>query len=507
MSTDLSSWKSLAQAYTPGWNSEGYDAYIKTLPKGVFPVDESDWRQSAFQGSLKDKYTEYKNGGGGLSFEDYTAGTSTNPLMATGANDGRIRNNVIGEAHSTINEGSVAQGGGITDKQTIVDQANAGLIEIPGYTSEALGNVPEMSVDTDKGGVPTIKDNPLDTGTNQKDEYDILTGTAKDGNGTDITPTTEKKEEAKSIFDKASGLFGDIFSAADLKRMTLYTLGGLMTGGSLGGSFKWAGLQVMNEQQAASKNAATLGAAANKAALKEPVELKVEGSNKPIMGRWNGKQYVAIDGTPLPLHTVPWKDTYSAKSMKERHVGVIKGLETGTSDPDGNPVNVGALAEVVYNKYLVQVDEWSRDQGYHVDLSSPLSSEILRIATQQAIEANRGKVDGFVTPESFFEGALIRGVVSGQGGSQNIFKAPDGDSISVKANEDMVAKIETIRKHGVSTGKNSSTATVMANVFDAWMGRSKSKAGKGLDQTQRDAYNDSAGEGQSGFIRYLMSLN
>jgi len=357
-----------------------------------------------------------------------------------------------------------------------------------------------------EAAVSPVEDDPLDTGTGQKDEYDILTGSAKAGDGSDITPTKKKKEEAKSIFDKASNLFGDIFSAPDLKRMTLYTLGGLMTGGSLGGSFKWAGLQVMNEQQATAKNNATLGAAANKAALKEPVPLKVEGYNEPIMGRWNGASYVALNGAPLPLKTVPWGDTYSAKSMKDIHVGVIEGLESGTSDTEGNPVIVGERADVIYNKYRVFVKELSEEQGYNIDLSSALSAEVLRIATKQAIDANKGKVDGFVTPESFFDGALIRGVVTGQAGSQDIFKDSDGASINVKANDDMVAKIETIRLHGKKTGKNSSTATVMADVYAAWMGKSKSKSGKGLTKDQRDDHNSRAGEGQSGFIHYLMSI-
>lgn len=98
---------------------------------------------------------------------------------------------------------------------------------------------------------------PDNTGTGKADSLDTNTFKATNGEGEEI-PVDPKQTEG--IFNKASDLFGDIFSAPDLKRMTLYTLGGLLTGGSLEGSFKWAGLKVMDEQQIAKTNAAAIEA-------------------------------------------------------------------------------------------------------------------------------------------------------------------------------------------------------------------------------------------------------
>jgi len=84
-----------------------------------------------------------------------------------------------------------------------------------------------------------------DTGTDDKSGINTSTFEATDGEGNKIPVPPE---QIKGIFDKASSIFGDVFSGPDLKRMTLYTLGGLMSGGSLEGSFKWAGMKVMEEQ-------------------------------------------------------------------------------------------------------------------------------------------------------------------------------------------------------------------------------------------------------------------
>ena len=123
----------------------------------------------------------------------------------------------------------------------------------------------DSTVNNPEAAVSPVEDDPLDTGTDQLDSYNELTGAMTNGNGDDITPTDDDKNQAKGIFDKASDLFGDIASASDLRRMTLYTVGGLMTGGSLGGSFKWAGMRVMEEQQLNKKNNAVVSAAKIKA--------------------------------------------------------------------------------------------------------------------------------------------------------------------------------------------------------------------------------------------------
>ena len=116
----------------------------------------------------------------------------------------------------------------------------------------------------DMGVVPKTKDmiekdDPKATGSSDYSEYSP-DGSLKNGEGEDVIQTEEEKERNRGIFDKASNLFGDIFSAPDLKRMTLYTIGGLLTGGSLEGSFKWAGLKVMDEQQKTKANNAAIEA-------------------------------------------------------------------------------------------------------------------------------------------------------------------------------------------------------------------------------------------------------
>jgi len=97
------------------------------------------------------------------------------------------------------------------------------------------------------------KADATETGTDDGSGINLKTFEATDGEGNKIPVPPE---QVKGIFDKASDLFGDIFSASDLKRMTLYTLGGLLSGGSFGGSFKWAGMKVMEEQSIAKANQA-----------------------------------------------------------------------------------------------------------------------------------------------------------------------------------------------------------------------------------------------------------
>jgi len=92
-----------------------------------------------------------------------------------------------------------------------------------------------------------------DTGTEDLSGVNTQTFEATDGNGKKIPV---EPEQVKGIFDKASSLFGDTFSGSDLRRMTLYTLGGLLSGGSLQGSFKWAGMKVMEEQGISKANQA-----------------------------------------------------------------------------------------------------------------------------------------------------------------------------------------------------------------------------------------------------------
>ena len=125
---------------------------------------------------------------------------------------------------------------------------------------------------------------PSNTGLPGKDSFNPETGEMTNGEGekVDIDP-----EEAKGIFEKAASLFGDTFSAADLKRMTLYTVGGLLSGGSMGGSFRWAGMKVMEEQATIKANEAEI----------EAKEVDFERDLYKL-----DKQYAQSDKTNAKLH-------------------------------------------------------------------------------------------------------------------------------------------------------------------------------------------------------------
>jgi len=112
-----------------------------------------------------------------------------------------------------------------------------------------LGNkLPVPDAVKKKEPVPVLADDDP-SNTNAPDDSAFgPDGSLKDGEGKEVVQTKEEKERNKGIFDKASELFGDVLSAADLRRMTLYTIGGLLSGGSLEGSFQWAGMKVMQEQ-------------------------------------------------------------------------------------------------------------------------------------------------------------------------------------------------------------------------------------------------------------------
>jgi len=88
-------------------------------------------------------------------------------------------------------------------------------------------------------------ENPFEDGLPGKTSLDPKKGivTDNEGNRLDIP-----EDQVKDIFGKVAAAFGDIFSGPDLKRMALYTIGGVLSGGSLKGSFQWAGMKVMEEQ-------------------------------------------------------------------------------------------------------------------------------------------------------------------------------------------------------------------------------------------------------------------
>jgi hypothetical protein len=407
------------------------------------------------------------------------------------------------------------------------------------------------------------------TGTPDNSSVDTDSGIVKDGNGkiVNIPP-----DQVKGIFGKASELFGDIFTSADLKRMVLYTVGGMITGGSMEGSFKWAGMQVMkengiNEQNQATKDAAALLAKERKEATqlatatraketymaskvadfkllkkqeydmevakrladynlglkritenaKAPDGLKVNGVNYEVQGRWSGDAWINTStktiagvkpGQKFPPKTKKWNGSLhdpSSSGMRDRFVKIAEDLQDGTEDADGKPNTLGDSAVNSYSKFRAWVDEKAKDQGYYLDLNDPLAEQVYRISVKQAIDANAGKksgkAGGMVTPESFFDGSLIRGYLGGQGADVNsLFTDGNGKPINVKTNDRLIGDIELHRKRMQKRfGGNYTTAQATHNFWTAW----NNTDGKGISDDQRDDYNNGAGSNVSGFSKFV----
>jgi len=393
-------------------------------------------------------------------------------------------------------------------------------------------------------------------------------GSIKNGDNEEVAQTKEEKERNRGIFDKASELFGDIFTSADLKRMVLYTVGGIITGGSIEGSFQWAAGKIMEEngidkqnqlvkdaaddadasrvkaalvatrerKEAASvattsrEKAAHIAAAvaeraagkrmeeARRAAVnladynlnkegvkwttKAPMQVHVPGTNGPTEARWNPNGYwvsARDNKTPLARGTDRFdSSTHGAEAMKDNHIEMIVGIKNRyNKDKDDNPDLIGDRAANIYNKYLIKVDEWAEEYGYNVDLSSPMSRQILEIATNQSLESNKGKTEGFITPEHFFDTALLKGFVSSMGGSQKIFDTADGSPIDPAANKALISHIKKMQQHGAKTGKNTTIASALGDVHQAWLG---------LEDSERENYNNEARDGNSGFAKFALKI-
>jgi len=393
------------------------------------------------------------------------------------------------------------------------------------------------------------------TDTPDASSVDVKRGIVKDGNGNvvDVPPG-----QVQGIFNKASELFGDMFTAADLKRMVLYTVGGLVTGGSMEGSFKWAGMQVMKEHSANEQNQATKDAAAlvvkerqdavlradgvrakeayidaglkaraeevkvkantataanlanynlNKDLIewktKAPVQVKVPGRNRPVQARWNPNGYYvsARDNKTIlngGRNVEKWADgVYGKNAQRSSHIAAIEGIRTSYENEGDEPDLLGDRAANIYDKYLIKVDEWADEYGYTVDLSTALSRQVLSIAAKQSVEANRGKTKGFITPEHFFDTALLKGFVSSMGGSQKIFDANDGKPIDSAANEALIGHIKKMQQHGAKTGKNTTIASALGDVHKAWVG---------LEDSERKKYNNDVRKGNSGFAKFALEI-
>jgi len=128
-----------------------------------------------------------------------------------------------------------------TDKTPIAPE----IVKQSKFTLDKPTKVPAITEKTVDEIVTEASVTPSDDGLPGGTSVNPSKGTATDNNG---EPLPIKEDQVKDIFGKAASGFGDIFSGPDLKRMTLYTIGGLLSGGSLQGSFKWAGMKVMQEQ-------------------------------------------------------------------------------------------------------------------------------------------------------------------------------------------------------------------------------------------------------------------
>ena len=110
--------------------------------------------------------------------------------------------------------------------------------------------------------------------------------------------TNMSPEEKNGILEQAKGILGDLggtfgFDQQDLNRFLLYSAAGYLTGGSFQGSLKWAGLQVLNENQA--RKAAEAKAANKGVNLSQPKNFEVDG--KLVRASWDKSsgQYVYQD--------------------------------------------------------------------------------------------------------------------------------------------------------------------------------------------------------------------
>jgi len=506
--TDLTGLGTFFKKYTPGIDTEGYAAYKSNLPEGVFEKTESEWVDDSFQAQLRDRYSQYLESGGSkkLSFEDFSNNTSTNFLRPDGVNDRVINQNVLNSAMGEANEASEAAGGGTVNQNQFTKAVQNGQTVVPGYNTDiGTPNVPVIGApvsnslqnSTNSGIIPG---SPQDNGLNDKSSLDTKTGAVTDAEGNTVTLPGDPNASGKdvlSIFDKASNLFGDTFDAKELRRMALYTVGGLITGGSTSGSFKWAAMQVMNESAEASKNAATLGAASLK---NKPVQVKVAGENKPVQALWDGKQYYNASTGVVLENAKKWvESSHSPSGLAATYTSLVEGLKTGRLDNNGDALQVGENAILSYNKFRAKVAQWEL-QGYKPDLDSPVIQNSFVEAVKASIEANKGKSfdnDELTTPESFFDMLLVKGVVSSAAGDTSIFKDNKGNVLSTDANNKLMLIINNAVQTGQAAGYNSSVASATFNIHEAW---------KGLGKEKQKQYNESADKGESGFIVFAESL-
>jgi len=400
---------------------------------------------------------------------------------------------------------------------------NANLaLDVPGRMLDAaliphkmIGrSIADVARDVSSGftGTPSTADYSNNLPWQDKDDTTIVPGSAEDNGLNDKSSVSETgvvtnakgetvdvpPEDVLGIFDKASSLFGDVFSAQELKRMALYTAGGLVSGGSTSGSFKWAATQVMGESAATKKNAATMAGARAKS---KPVQIKVAGKNNPVQALWDGSEYYDPKTGESIANAKKWNsDKHSPEGLQKTYKGLVEGLKSGRVNKDGTQLKIGEAGILSYTKFRAKVAQWEA-QGYSPDLSDPVLQSSFVEAVKASIAANKGKDfdnDDLSTPESFFDMLLVRGVVSSSAGSEAIFKDSKGGELSVASNNELMLIINNAVQTGQSAGYNSTVASATFNIHEAWMK---------LSPEEKKQYNNSAEKGASGFLVFAKALN
>ena len=507
--TDLTSFNTFYNKYNPFSDSEGYAAYKANLPKGVFEKTESEWVDDSFQSQLKDRYSQYLEGGGSanLSFEDFSNNTSTNFLRPDGVNDRVINQNILDSAMGVANKASEAAGGGVLNQNQFTKAVQGGQTVVPGYnTNIGTPNVPvigapvsnSLQSSSNSGTIPSIKHNDPSTSTNES--LDLIDGSIILGNGETLEQTKEQKDQALNIFGKASKLFGGILSETDLIRMSLYTVGGLMTGGSMGGSFKWAGNQVLKEQAGRQTAQAKLNETKAGMFNKAPKQVRVKGSNDPTQAIYiSGDWYDA--GTKLKItgKVEDWDKSMSRDGQLPEYMDLITSASTQIKNEDGTEINIGPVSAVIANSWYTQVEDWNR-KGYDIELDDPKTRAAFDIAVKRSFQANKDYESGreVAVPSQFYEMTLIQGLSPG---ADENFKDSNGNYLSADANGEMVKAVDSIIDAGLLEVKNrgkGGTVTlrsVMSQIKKGW---------SELSEKDKAAYINGAGKGRSGYSKYIV---
>ena len=251
------------------------------------------------------------------------------------------------------------------------------------------------------------------------------------------------------------------------------------------------------KKQQQQKNNATLASAAGKL---KPVQVKVSGKDKPVNAYWDaskGSYTDVVTGQKLE-NAVKFAERHTASSLRQEYEDLISGLEAvknGNLGEDDKKVTIGQSATVSYNTFRVKVKEW-QELGYNVDLSEPETQAMFRIAVSNAIEANSsGKTIN--TPESFFDGIIIRAQNSSTAAGKQAFLTSEGQPIDVAANNSIVSNLQAaLEIKQIKNPKLKGTA-LNAALFKTW---------RDMGQDKRDEFSNRAGDGASGFQVYLDEL-